>query len=137
MNLIELKKRIIMNELCKIKGHMWYTSERKDVKKKDGIYSVPVKIECARCGEIKKIMNEVPTIKNCNNCKFIKTCESGIFIDKQKKLWLRSIVGVFCNEFEPKEELLYFCKDCNYEEHCLKDDCNPSYFKERKVVERE
>ena len=42
-----------MNELCKLKGHMWYCNKRKEVKKDDGIYSVCIEQKCARCGEIK------------------------------------------------------------------------------------
>lgn len=42
-----------MNELCKLKGHMWYTYERVEVKREDGIYSIPKEIRCARCREIK------------------------------------------------------------------------------------
>ncbi len=43
-----------MNELCKLKGHMWFFSKRTDVKKKDGIYSLATEKECTRCREIKK-----------------------------------------------------------------------------------
>jgi len=42
-----------MDELCKIKGHMWYTSKRKQVKRDDGFWSVPTEKQCARCGETK------------------------------------------------------------------------------------
>ena len=38
------------NELCKLKGHMWYVLSRKEVKKDDGRYSVPDKLYCSRCG---------------------------------------------------------------------------------------
>jgi len=43
----------VENKLCKIKGHMWYTHERVEIKKKDGIYSIPKEIRCVRCGKIK------------------------------------------------------------------------------------
>lgn len=42
-----------MNELCKLKGHMWYTTKRKKVKRYDGLYSVSIEVTCARCGKIK------------------------------------------------------------------------------------
>lgn len=42
-----------MNELCELKGHMWYSSKRTEVVKSDGVYSVHTEITCARCGEIK------------------------------------------------------------------------------------
>ena len=41
--------------LCKLKGHMWYTNKREEVKRNDGIYSIPIEKTCARCGEIKKL----------------------------------------------------------------------------------
>ena len=44
-----------MNELCKLKGHMWYASKRKNVQREDGIYSVAIEQQCARCGEVEKI----------------------------------------------------------------------------------
>lgn len=44
---------VFMNELCKLKGHMWYTSKRKEVKRDDGLYSVPIEVKCTRCGEKK------------------------------------------------------------------------------------
>jgi len=40
-----------MNELCKLKGHMWFCNKRTNVKKKDGIYNVCIEKKCARCGE--------------------------------------------------------------------------------------
>ncbi len=44
-----------MNELCKLKGHMWYSSKRINVEKEDGKYSVCVEQTCARCGKTQKI----------------------------------------------------------------------------------
>ena len=39
-----------MNELCELKGHIWaYNSNRKDVMKEDGLYSVATERYCARC----------------------------------------------------------------------------------------
>ncbi len=46
---------IKMNELCELKGHMWYTSKRKDVKRYDGIYSIAIERCCARCGKTEDI----------------------------------------------------------------------------------
>ena len=43
------------NELCKLKGHMWSYSKRKDVQREDGIYSVATERQCARCGLIEKL----------------------------------------------------------------------------------
>ena len=46
-----------INELCKIKGHMLYVSKRKDVERKDGVYSVAIEKYCARenCDYIENI----------------------------------------------------------------------------------
>jgi len=44
-----------MNELCKLKGYMWFFSKRKDVQKKDGLYSMATEKCCARCGITKKV----------------------------------------------------------------------------------
>ena len=46
-----------MNELCKLKGHMWYFSKRRDVQKEDGMHSIATERCCARCG-IKEEINE-------------------------------------------------------------------------------
>ena len=43
------------NELCKLKGHMWYFSKRKDVQREDGIYSVAIERICVRCSKIEKL----------------------------------------------------------------------------------
>lgn len=43
-----------INELCKIKGHMWYTNKRINIKKEDGVYSIPIEIICVRCSKIEK-----------------------------------------------------------------------------------
>jgi len=44
-----------MNKLCRLKGHMWYTSKREQVKRDDGFWSVPTEEQCARCGELKSL----------------------------------------------------------------------------------
>lgn len=44
-----------MNELCKLKGHMWYFSDRIEIEREDGIYSVATKRHCARCGVVEKL----------------------------------------------------------------------------------
>ncbi len=44
--------------LCKLKGHMWYASERKDEKRDDGVYSITVKITCSRCGKEERFQDE-------------------------------------------------------------------------------
>ncbi len=41
--------------LCKLKGHMWYASERKNERRNDGVYSIVVKLQCARCGKEKEV----------------------------------------------------------------------------------
>ncbi len=41
-----------MNELCALKGHMWFCNKRTEVYKQDGIYSVCTEKKCARCGKI-------------------------------------------------------------------------------------
>jgi hypothetical protein len=46
-----------MNELCELKGHMWYANKREEVQKEDGIYSVCVEKRCVRCGIVEKINN--------------------------------------------------------------------------------
>ncbi len=43
------------NKLCKLKGHMWYASKRKDVQKEDGVYSIAIEQQCARCSSIEEI----------------------------------------------------------------------------------
>ena len=45
-----------MNELCKIKGHMWYTSKRKILKKDTVSWSIPSERKCARCGEAEDLV---------------------------------------------------------------------------------
>ena len=40
-----------MNELCTLKGHMWYYFARKEVQREDGVYSVATKKCCARCSK--------------------------------------------------------------------------------------
>lgn len=45
-----------MNELCKLKGHMWFCCERKLEKVEDGYLSVCIKKRCARCGEEKEVI---------------------------------------------------------------------------------
>jgi len=42
--------RADMNELCLLKGHMWYYLARKEVIKEDGVYSTATKKRCSRCG---------------------------------------------------------------------------------------
>ena len=37
------------NELCKLKGHMWYCSKRTDIRKEDGTYSIAIEKTCTRC----------------------------------------------------------------------------------------
>lgn len=49
----KVKRMVFMNELCELKGHMWYCNKRKDVEREDGIYSICIEEKCARCGEIK------------------------------------------------------------------------------------
>ena len=44
-----------MNELCKLKGHMWFASKRKDIQRKDGRYSIMIERKCARCGEVEVV----------------------------------------------------------------------------------
>ncbi len=41
-----------MNELCKLKGHMWTSIGRVEKKREDEIYSICIKKECIRCGKI-------------------------------------------------------------------------------------
>jgi hypothetical protein len=51
----ETKRMVFMNELCKLKSHMWFYTNRKEVEREDGLYSVATKKQCSRCGEIKRI----------------------------------------------------------------------------------
>ena len=41
-----------MNELCKLKGHMWYCHKRTEVKKDVGLFSICTEKKCARCGKV-------------------------------------------------------------------------------------
>ncbi len=42
-------------DLCKIKGHMWAYSKRREIIRDDGLYSVAAEKYCARCGSIIKL----------------------------------------------------------------------------------
>ena len=44
-----------MNELCKLKGHMWFYTNRIEIEKEDGLYSVATKKQCARCGKVEAV----------------------------------------------------------------------------------
>ncbi len=51
-------EEIFLNELCKKKGHMWYSNKRILSKSESGIYSICVEKRCTRCGAIEKILRD-------------------------------------------------------------------------------
>jgi len=44
-----------MNSLCNLKGHMWYYTNRIDIEKEDGLYSVATKKQCVRCRQTEEL----------------------------------------------------------------------------------
>ena len=44
-----------MSELCKLKGHMWFVNERREIGRLDGIFSIATELKCARCGKEEKV----------------------------------------------------------------------------------
>ena len=69
-----------MNELCKLKGHMWYTSKRELIVdnnisisiEKCCARSIPIEKCCARCGMIRSVDNFDKDLNDITNFKMKK-----------------------------------------------------------------